>query len=44
MEFVSAFFDISKFADFQLENGDVSRTQEVRCVVHLFLKLYLGKV
>ena len=42
MESLSVLFDKVKFADFQWKNTDVSRTQEVRHVIHIFLASSLG--
>ena len=36
---MSVFLDIAKFADFRSENADVSRTQEVCHVIHIFLDI-----
>ena len=44
MQSISAFLDISKFVDFQLRNADVSRSQGVCHVTHIFFGSYLGKV
>ena len=41
---ISVFLDIAKFADFQRNNADVSRTQGVYCVTHAFFGSNLGKV
>ena len=41
---MSVFLDISKFADFRLKNADVSRTQGVCHVIHIFFESSLGKV
>ena len=38
------FLDITKFADFWLKNTDVSRTQGVCHVIHIFFGYSLGKV
>ena len=44
MQSISAFLDITKFADFQLKNADFNRTQGVCHVTHIFFRFYLGKV
>ena len=36
--------DIAKFADFQWKNADVSRSQGVCYVIHIFYGSSLGKV
>ena len=38
------FLDIAKFADFLWKNADVSRTQGVCYVIHIFVGSPLGKV
>ena len=37
-------FDIAKFDDFQWKNDDVSRTQGVCHVIHIFFEYSLGEV
>ena len=44
MEFISAFFDIEKFADFRWKTVDVSGTQEVCHVIRIFSGSSLSKV
>ena len=44
MRSISVFLDIAKFADFRRENADVSRTQGVCHVIHIFFGSSLGKV
>ena len=44
MQSTSVFLDITKFADFQWKNADVSRTYEVYHVIHIFFGSFLGKV
>ena len=39
----SVFLDIAKFADFRWKNADVSRTQGVCQVIHIFLYLLWGR-
>ena len=41
---MSVFLDITKFADFRWKNADVSRTQGVCHVIHIFFGSSLGKV
>ena len=36
MQYVSVFFDITKFADSRRKNADVSKTQGVCHVIHIF--------
>ena len=43
MESISVFLDITKFSDFQWKNADVSRTQGVCQVIHIFFGSSLGK-
>ena len=43
MQSISAFLDITKFADFQSKNADVSRSQGVCHVTHIFFGSSLGK-
>ena len=44
MQSISVFLDIEKFAEFRQKNADVSRTQEVYHVIHIFFGSSLGKV
>ena len=44
MQSLSVFLDITKFADFQWKNADVSRNQGVFHVIHIFFGFSLGKV
>ena len=44
MQSMSAFLDLAKFSDFRWKHADVSRTQEVCHVIHLFYGSSLGKV
>ena len=44
MQSISIFFDITKFADLQCKNSDVSRTQEVDHIIDIFFGSFLGKV
>ena len=44
MQSISVFSDITKFADLQSINADVSKTQGVRHVIHIFFGFSLGKV
>ena len=44
MQSISVFYDITKFADFLRKNADVSRTQGVCHVIHIFFGFSLGKV
>ena len=44
MQSMSVLLDIVKFADFWRKNADVSRTQEVCHVIHIFSGSFLGKV
>ena len=44
MQCVSVFLNIAKFADFQLKNGDITRTQGVCHVIHRFFGSPLAKV
>ena len=43
-ESTSVFSDIAKFSDFRFKNADVSTTQEVYHVIHIFFRFSLGKV
>ena len=44
MKPISVFLDIAIFADFQRKKADVSRTQGVCHVTHIFFGPSLGKV
>ena len=44
MQSISAFLDITKFTYFLWKNADVSRTQGVCHVIHIFFGSSLGKV
>ena len=44
MQSISVFLDITKFADFRLKNADVSRTEVLHHVIHIFFGSSLGKV
>ena len=44
MQSVSVFLDETKSADFQRKNADVSRTQGVCHVIHIFFASSLEKV
>ena len=44
MQSISVFLGIAKFADFRRKIPDVSRTQEVYHVIHIFFGFSLGKV
>ena len=44
MQSISLFSDIAKFADFQSKNADVSRTQGLCHVIHIFFGSSLGNV
>ena len=44
MQSISVFLDIAKFADSQWKNADVSRTQRVCHMIHIFFGSSLGKV
>ena len=39
MQYKSVFLDITKVADFQWKNSDVSRTQRVYHVIYMFFDL-----
>ena len=43
-ESISVFSDIAKFSDFRFKNADVSTTQGVYHVIHIFFRFSLGKV
>ena len=44
MQYISAFLDVAKFADFKLKNVDISKTQVLCHVIHIFFRCSLGKV
>ena len=44
MQSISVFLDIAKFADSRQKNADVSRTQGVCRMIHIFFGSSLGKV
>ena len=44
MQSVSVFLEIAKFADFVRQNIDVSRTQGMYHLIHIFFGSSLGKV
>ena len=44
MQFISVFLDIRKVPDFRSKKPDVSRTQRVCRVIHIFFGSSLGKV
>ena len=44
MQSISVFLDIVKFADFQRKNVDVSKTQGVCHVIHIFFGSSLVKI
>ena len=44
MQSISVFLDIGKFVDSRSKNADVSRTQGVCHVIHMFFGSSLGKV
>ena len=44
MQSISVFLDVTKVADFLWKKTDVSRTQEVRRVIYVFLGSSLDKV
>ena len=44
MQSTSVFLGITKFADFERKNADVSRTQEVCQVIHAIFGSSLSKV
>ena len=44
MESTSVFIDIAKFAGFLWKIADVSRTQGMCHVIHIFFQPFLGKV
>ena len=44
MQSISVFSDIAKFADFQWKSADVSITQGMCHMIHIFLGSFLGKV
>ena len=44
MQSIHLFLDIAKFADFEWKIADISRTQGVCHVIHIFFVSFLGKV
>ena len=44
MQSISVFLDIVKFSDFWWKNTDVSRTQGLCHVIHMFLGFLGGKI
>ena len=44
MQSIPIFLDITKVADFQLKNADVSGTKVMCCVIYAFFGSHLGKV
>ena len=44
MQSISVFLDITKVADFQGKNADVSRTQGVNYVIYVFWGSFADKV
>ena len=44
MQSTSVFLDKTKFANFRLKNADVSRTQGLCPLIHIFFGCSLGKV
>ena len=44
MQSIYVFSDIAKFADFQWKSADVSITQGMCHMIHIFLGSFLGKV
>ena len=44
MQSISAFLDTAKFDDFRWKIADVSRTQGMRHLIHMFFGSSLGKV
>ena len=44
MQSISVFLDIAKFADFRSKHADISRTQGVCHVIHIFFGFPLAKV
>ena len=44
MQSISVFLDITKVADFQWKNADVSRTQGVNYVIYVFWGSFADKV
>ena len=44
MQLIPVFLDMAKFANFRWTNADVSRSQEVCHVIHIFFGCSLGKV
>ena len=44
MQSISVFLDITKFADFQGKNADLSRSQGMCHMIYIFFGFSLGKV
>ena len=44
MQSTCVFLDVAKFADFRWKIADVSRTQDMCHVIHIFFGLLLGKI
>ena len=44
MQSISVFVHVAKFADFWLKKTDISKTQGVYHVIHIFFRSSLGKV
>ena len=44
MQSIPVFFDMTKFADVRRKNADVSRTQKVCHLIHIFFGYSLGKI
>ena len=44
MQSISVFLDVAKFADFQCKNADVSRSQGVSRVIHIYFESFLSKI
>ena len=44
MQSISVFLDVAKFADFRSKTADLSRTQEMCYVIHIFFGFSLGQV
>ena len=43
-KYISVFVHVAKFADFWLKKTDISKTQGVYHVIHVFFRSSLGKV
>ena len=44
MESIPAFLDIRKFDEFSSKKAHVSRTQGVRHNIHIYWRVFLGKI